>query len=249
MVIRLFFSYVIIKLGDNMKNILKVLVLSYLLIFVTGCMEFDAEMEIKKDKSMTLTITEMVDTNYSNSDIPYFNDSDIKKYKDCGFDTYTNTVDDMTGHVLTKHFTNIDTVSSTEQVNSKDATKALLGDSDYIFTVKKGIFRNKYVATFNVGDFIDKFNTNGTSLSGATLDFKLRLPYKVITSNATSVSSNGKNLDWNLKNLATNQIYFEFTLYNLTNVYIVAGGILLVGLLMFSEYRDKKIAKSFYKRK
>ena len=232
-----------------MKNILKVLVLSYLLIFVTGCVEFNAEMEIKKDKSMTLTITEMVDSEYKNSDVPYFNESDIKKYKNYGFDTYNNTVDDMTGHVLTKKFSNIDTVSSTEQVNSKDATKALLGDSPYLFTVKKGIFKNKYIAAFNVKDFVDKFNTNGTSLNGASIDFKLRLPYKVITSNATSVSSNGKTLDWNLSNLETDQIYFEFNLYNLTNVYVVLGGVALMGLLIFSEYRDKKIASSFYKYK
>lgn len=232
-----------------MKNILKVLVLSYLLIFVTGCMDFNAEMEIKKDKSMTLTITEMVDVEYKNSDIPYFNESDIKKYKEYGFDTYTNTVDDMTGHVLTKKFTNIDTVSSTDQVNSKDATKALLGESNYIFTVKKGIFKNKYIAAFNVVDFVEKVNSNKTSLSGAQVDFKLRLPYRVINSNATTVSSNGKNLDWNLSNLETDQIYFEFALYNLTNVYVVLGGVALMGLLIFSEYRDKKIASSFYKYK
>lgn len=243
------FFYSIIKLGDNMKNILKILVLSYLLIFVTGCMDFNAEMEIKKDKSMTLTITEMVDSNYANSDIPYFNDSDIKKYKDCGFETYTNTVDDMTGHVLSKKFSNIDNVSSTEQIPSKDATKALLGDGNYIFTVKKGIFRNTYYATFNVKDFVSRFNTNNVSLDGVSLDFKLRLPYKAITSNATNTSSNGKTLDWNLSNLETDQIYFEFRLFNLTNIYIMAGGIALVGLLIFSEYRDKKIAKSFYKRK
>ena len=232
-----------------MKNILKVLVLSYLLIFVTGCMQLDAEMEIKKDKSMTLTITEMVSNDYKNADIPYFNESDIKKYKEYGFDTYNNTVDDMTGHVLTKKFSNIDTVSSTDQVNSKDATKALIGESDYIFTVKKGIFKNKYIAAFNVKDFIDRFNTNKASLSGASLDFKLRLPYKVITSNATTTSSNGKVLDWNLSNLETDQIYFEFSLYNLTNVYVVLGGVALMGLLIFSEYRDKKIASSFYKYK
>ena len=236
-------------LGDNMKNILKVLVLSYLLIFVTGCVEFNAEMEIKKDKSMTLTITEMVDSEYKNSDVPYFNESDIKKYKNYGFDTYNNTVDDMTGHVLTKKFSNIDTVSSTDQVNSKDATKALIGESDYIFTVKKGIFQNKYYATFNVKDFTDKLDIDSSKLNGASLDFKLRLPYKAITSNATTTSSNGKVLDWNLSNLETDQIYFEFKLYNLTTIYVVIGAVVLVGLLIFSEYRDKQIAKSFYKRK
>ena len=231
-----------------MKNVLKVLILSYLLLFVTGCMDFNAEMEIKKDKRMTFTITEMVDGVYSN-DIPYFNDTDVKKYKEYGFTVSKETIDDMVGHVLTKEFSNIDDVSSTEQVPSKDATKALLGESQYIFTVKKGILRNSYYATFNVKDFIDRFNTNNASLNGANLEFKLRLPYKAITSNATNKLNGGKTLEWNLGNLETDQIYFEFKLWNLTNIYIIAGGIALVGLLIFSEYRDKKIAQSFYKRK
>ena len=232
-----------------MQNVLKVLVLSYVLLFVTGCMDFNAEMEIKANKNMILTFTEMVDNNYSSDSVKYFTDSDIAKYKENGFTISNVTVDDRVGHVLTKKITNIDSVSSTEQVPSKDATKALLGESKYIFNVKRGILRNKYYATFNMSDFVDSIGTDFSDTSYRDISFKLRLPYKVITSDATNVSKNGKVLEWNLNDLNTQQIYFEFYLFNLTNIYILGGGILLVGLLIFSEYRDKKIAQSFYKRK
>ena len=232
-----------------MKNILKLLVLTFIMTLVTGCMDFSAEMEIKNDKSMIFTITEMVDSTNPNKDNSFFNDSDVKKYREYGFTTNNEVIDDMVGHVLTKKFSNIDEVSSTEQVYSKDATKALVGESQYIFTVKKGILRNKYYATFNVKDFIDKFNKNNASLEESTLQFKLRLPYKAVSSNATSTSNNGKVLDWDLKNLETDQIYFEFRLFNLTNIYIIGGAVLLIALLIFSERRDKQIARSFYKRK
>lgn len=232
-----------------MKKIVKVLLLSFLVVFVTGCMDFNAEMEIRKDKSMTFSIAELVDEDLNSDDLPYFSDNDVKRYRESGFTTSKYIVDDRVGHILTKDFTNIDDVSSKKQLASVDATKALLENGEYIFTVKKGIFMNKYYATFNVKDFVDYLDVDESKVKDATLEFSLVLPYKAITSNATNVSRNGRNLVWNLSNLNDNQIYFEFKLYNLTNVYIVLGGVALIGLLMFSEYRDKKIAKSFYSKK
>lgn len=232
-----------------MKKIVKVLLLSFLVVFVTGCMDFNAEMEIRKDKSMTFSIAELVDEDLNSDDLPYFSDNDVKRYRESGFTTSKYIVDDRVGHILTKDFTNIDDVSSKDQLASVDATKALLENGEYIFTVKKGIFKNRYYATFNVKDFIDYLNVDEDKVKDATLEFSLVLPYKVIASNATNVSKNGRNLEWNLSNLNDNQIYFEFKLYNLTNVYIVLGGIAVIGLLTFSEYRDKKIAKSFYNKK
>ena len=231
-----------------MKNILKVTLLSFILIFVTGCMDLSAEMEIKKDKSMTFSISEMVDSEMANEDLPYFKDSDIKKYKESGFTVSNYIIDDKSGHSLSKDFTNIDEVSSSKQLSSHESTKALLGDGVYIFTVKKGIFKNKYYAAFNVKEFIDYVNKDTADMSNAKLEFSLILPYKAITSNATSVTNHGKKLEWNLGNLDTDQIYFEFKLYNLTNIYLVLGGIGLALLLVYSEKKDKKLATRYIKK-
>ncbi len=231
-----------------MKRI-KIVVLSLLLLCVTGCMDFNAEMEIRRDKSMTLSIMELVDNDLVKSDLPYFSDEDVKKYKESGFSTSNYIVDDRVGHLLTKEFTNIDTVSTTDQLQSKLATKNLLENDQPIFTVKKGVFVNKYYATFNVSDFVSVLNVDDSKLRTASLDFTLTLPYKAMANNATETLNHGKKLVWNLNDLKTDQIYFEFKLYNLTNVYIVAGGVFLMGLLILSERRDKKIAKGYYKKK
>ena len=231
-----------------MKKI-KIVVLSLLLLCVTGCMDFNAEMEIRKDKSMTLSIMELVDNDLVKSDLPYFSDEDVKRYKESGFTTSNYVVDDRVGHLLTKEFTNIDEVSTVDQLQSKQATKNLLESDQPIFTIKKGIFVNKYYATFNVSDFVERLNVDQSKLSGASLDFTLNLPYKAMANNASETYNNGKKLVWNLNDLKTDQIYFEFKLYNLTNVYIVIGGVFLMGLLIFSEYRDQKIARGFYTKK
>ena len=96
---------------------------------------------------------------------------------------------------------------------------------------------------------VEHLNVDQSKLKNASLDFTLTLPYKAMANNATNVSNNGKKLVWNLNDLNTDQIYFEFTLYNLTNVYIVIGGVVLMGLLILSERKDKKIAHGFYTKK
>ena len=232
-----------------MKKWFKLGALALIVVLITGCVDFNAEMEIKKDKSMKLTISEYFDTNGNKSDLPYFSDSDIKKYKDAGFTVSTNVVDEKEGHVLTKEFSNIDNVSSNEQINSIEASKALLDNGKPIFTIKKGIFRNKYYATFQVAEIINRLDMQEIDTRNGNITFNLKVPYKTISDNATSKTNHGKSLEWNLTNLETDQIYFEFYLFNMTNVYIVIGFVGVVLFFVISELRDKSIAKSYYRRK
>lgn len=230
-----------------MKKWFKIMTLALVIVLVTGCVDFNAEMEIKKDKSMKLTISEYFDG--QKSDLPYFSDADIKKYKDAGFTVSTNVMDEKEGHVLVKEVSNIDDVSSTEQINSINASKALLDTDKPIFTIKKGVFRNKYYATFQVAEIINRLDMQEIDTRDGNITFNLKVPYKTISDNATSKSNHGKNLEWNLTDLETDQIYFEFYLFNMTNVYIVIGFILLVAFFIISELRDRSIARRYYKRK
>ena len=55
------------------------------------------------------------------------------------------------------------------------------------------------------------------------LSFTVKLPYKSISSNAESVSKNGKELSWKLSNNGTNNIEFSFELYNPIALILIAG--------------------------
>ena len=60
------------------------------------------------------------------------------------------------------------------------------------------------------------------------LSFEVKLPYKVINTNATTKDDDGKTLKWNLTSSDVDSISFEFFLYNMTNICILAGGVALI---------------------
>lgn len=53
----------------------------------------------------------------------------------------------------------------------------------------------------------------------------VNLPEKALTNNATNVSSDGKTLTWSLMQSQMSNIEFSFELKNMTNYYILYGGI------------------------
>ncbi len=63
-------------------------------------------------------------------------------------------------------------------------------------------------------------------------NYKLILPTKSISNNATNVSEDGKTLTWNLISDGESNINFSFSLYNLTNILILGGSIILVIVLI-----------------
>lgn len=66
---------------------------------------------------------------------------------------------------------------------------------------------------------------------GMDLKFNLKLPNKVKSSNATSVTNGGKNLVWDLSK--TSDVVFEFEVYNMTNVYIAIGVGIGIAFILF----------------
>lgn len=84
-----------------------------------------------------------------------------------------------------------------------------------------------------------------TLASGMDMSFTVNLPYKAISNNATTVENDGKKLSWNLAN-TNNAIEFSFELYNMRNIYLLGGGILLivliliVGIVLFVKKKGNK---------
>ena len=80
------------------------------------------------------------------------------------------------------------------------------------------------------------------------VNYRVMLPLKVISSNATKVSTDGKDLEWNLIDWKEGQsIEFKFEVWNITNVLILAGGALLILvtlIIMFVVSRKAKKQKA-----
>lgn len=65
------------------------------------------------------------------------------------------------------------------------------------------------------------------------LSVNVNLPYKNLKNNATKVSKDGKELNWDLvKDSDKTKIEFEFELYNMTNIYICVGAAVAVLIII-----------------
>ena len=66
-------------------------------------------------------------------------------------------------------------------------------------------------------------NDNSKLYSEMEFLFKVNLPYKYVSSNATEESEDGKTLTWKLNDSGDTAISFTFYILNWTHIYIVGG--------------------------
>lgn len=259
-----------------MKKNKFILMLCVLTFMLTGCVKYNANMNINKDKSMDFSMIYALDTSLF-EDQELLSDEDKQKLESQGFTITDYSEGTMKGYTLTKKISNIDYVSTTSNA-SYDLSGLLDSNAtnSYIFKVTKGLLKNTYTANFtfdasesdinsdstdttdNLNDLFsndeeeetilseekqeetnqeetnqEETNSNGNidfsdmDLSSLTsnldLSFNVNLPYSAKSNNATNTSDNNKKLSWNLSSTEISTIEFTFELYNMTNVYIGIG--------------------------
>ncbi len=140
-----------------MKKVKYLLLLCLFAIMSTGCIKYNANMEIKKDKSMDFSIIYALDSSVFGED-KKIQEADLEELKKSGFTVEKYSEGTMEGFKMLKHFKNIDEVSS-----EKDTEYDLSGmmenkaDNNYMFKVEKGFLKNTYYAKF-------KFDSSSSDL-------------------------------------------------------------------------------------
>lgn len=122
-----------------------------------------------------------------------------------------------------------DDFSFNEDISSFDDTTS---DSD-IFTEDN----------FSNDDDSSDFSEDDISkMSEMEFKFKVNLPNKNISTNATEVSNDGKELSWNLISESSNNINFSFEIINTNNLYLAigAGILILVTIIVITAIFIKK---------
>lgn len=235
-----------------MKKSFKVLCLMLVAFMMSGCMKFNMNMDINSDKSMNLElIVALANEMMGSSNETNMDNSEIQKLKDNGFNVEEYSDDTMTGYTISTKINNIDDVS-TEKDTMFNLNDIFNGEklSD-IFTVKKGFFKNTYTvkigeeeSTDMTNEFEDDLNSTYSNdsllatddadlsmlLNSMDINFTINLPYKAISSNATNTENDGKTLVWqptSASNSSSN-IEFSFELYNMTNIYLMVGIVILI---------------------
>lgn len=132
-------------------KILKVLFVAIMALTLSGCVKFNQTMEIKKDGTMNYNLIYAVDKSLLQGQDNLFEEEDIKKLKDKGFNVTDYDDDQMKGVTISRENILIDSISSEDKNAVYELTSVVSDDekdNSKLFYVKKGFFKNTYEANF-----------------------------------------------------------------------------------------------------
>ena len=143
-----------------MRKIKYLMLLCMVAFTMTGCVKYNATMDIKKDKSMNFSMIYAIDKTIF-ADTKAIDDDDQKTLKDAGFKIEDYKDGNMVGFKVSKEIKNIDDVSKDGKTNY-DLSGLIeeKGKTKDMFTVKKGFFKNTYKASFKFDSSDSEFNTS-----------------------------------------------------------------------------------------
>ncbi len=211
----------------------KIILLMFVLLMLSGCVKSTTTMKINPNKSINFETDLLTSDELENASV--LDRINQEKVISNGYNISTIKDNGYSGIKVTKRYRNIDKVSK-EKADTVIISNLLKGNMDdsTLFSVSKSFFQNTYEANFsyklrseifaNGGDDVDLSSDKMITLeSESYYKFILEVPYGTIQNNANEVSEDGKTLTWNLHKSQDTNIKFTFTLYNLVNIYIVAG--------------------------
>lgn len=223
-----------------------------LIIFTTGCTQIVQSITVNNDKSVDLVIIEAIDTSkLTNTEISNIkNELNLDKLEKAGYKLEDYKAGSYTGYKVTKHFNNIDKISTNEEIIADLAIKNIT-KQNYFFTVKKGLFKNTYYGDLYSSTIKElksrTNNSNDTSYNyviGTDNDtgFSLILPNSIKDNNAAYVSDDGKNSIW--YTLDDEPIQFKFTLYNYKTIFIIITLFVIILFVILYKFFKKKRKKN-----
>lgn len=154
------------------KKILYFITLSMMFISLTGCVKLNANLEINKDKSANLSVLYAIDTYLFNTQ-EILSDDDKKELEKNGFTLTDYSEGTYRGFNISKKIDNIDKVSTTNTNAEFDLANLTFDDESnkYLFAVKKGFFKNTYIANFRSSEDMDSItNTTQNNTTNSTTE-------------------------------------------------------------------------------
>lgn len=229
------------------KKIIALFAISMLLL--TGCtMKMEYGMNIHSDKSMDFNVIVGMDDELLNAAISSENggdgtetyteeeqwdyiesnlqsDDSEKDLVEYGFQVSRYEEDGLKGAKYSKKIDNIDDITGSEANFSLEEFAEI---SDKVVFTKNG---NVYQLNMKYNDTEETEELESMNV-GMIIQYKVTLPEKPISHNATEVSEDGKTLTWDLLSTSTQNIELEFALNNNNYTMLIVGVALLVVLIV-----------------
>lgn len=230
-----------------MKKRLLFIISILLIITTTGCAKISQSITVNKDKSVDLVIIEAVkeESLTDEQKSTMITSLNLDKIKSSEYSLENYNSNGYIGYKITRHFPNIDKISSKEEVVA-DLSISNITNQQYLFTVKKGLFKNTYYGDFYSSDLnslknnIDSSNDIYSS-SEIDIGFNLSIPTKIGNNNAGYVSGDLKSANW--PTYWDKPIQFEFTLYNYKTIFILTALFVIIIIIFIYKFVNRKKRK------
>lgn len=238
----------------TLKNIAIVTILGIILLTLTGCANVNYDIKLNKDgsgdisyvvgydKSFLASIG--VETSSLENDKSFDEMEEQAKQNGYAIEKYED--DNTYGFKATKHANNIQEdfdVNDEVDTDSEDAGRIM-----YEKTLLKTKFsQSSKVDLTNMSEDSEDAAMLKAVMSQMKISYKITLPYRVGSNNATTVSEDGKTIEWTLKVGEVNEIKFEasqdYGMYALLGLAIVLVIVASVSVILSKKAKKTVEAK------
>ena len=190
---------------DSMKKTKMLLLAIICALSLTGCVRYNTTVTVKQDGnvdiSMLVAMVDMSDYGYGIDDI--FSEGDFDELEEDIWTVEKYNEGDYSGFILTAS-------DITPEQLAEDLEEMGQYDSSNLSIRQDG---DNYIIDLDVSEYSD-FEDAGLSksalaTSGGYMTFTLKLPVAAIDSNATTVSDDGKTLEWDLLDVDDGNVHVE----------------------------------------
>ena len=180
------------------KTAAMALMICLLLTLLTGCIKIEVDISIKSDGTADLAMVYAMADSAMDEDDSAMSDEDIAEYEAEGWTVEKYSEDGYTGVLLKKQGVDL----SSEEIMDGSSGSIRKEGNRYIVDLEM-------IPEEDLGDFSE--TASWLKSSGGSFIVRLHLPVKPETHNATSVSEDGKTLEWDILEMDGGEpIHVEF---------------------------------------
>ena len=176
-----------------MKKRIRIILVAFFVFVATGCMKVDYSMTVNKDKSVEINVIEAFNKQILESadENTTINEEELEKYKKAGYSIKEYDDGTNSGYVFYLKADDIDDLSVEYDIVAKLDLAESEDGKKYFFTVKKGLFRNKYKAVIvsEVDDSISDYEDMLEEDDEEDLSIDQAKPEEETTTPSTSTNS------------------------------------------------------------
>lgn len=233
-----------------MRKNIKLIVISIIMLFtLTGCAAVDYEITVNSDGSANINYILGYNKQFFNN--MGVNPEDMeedsfvnfkKEAEESGYHVEEYSDDNILGFKATKQINNVQEEFSLKEAFGEENIK-----NDNKFVIEKTFLNTKYLLDLDIDLTEISSNSEGMQaqyinsfMNQTKMTMRINLPGKILTSNATTISENGKTVEWNLIPGQVNKISLEATQINIVSILLIVGiVIVLIAIIIFAIVKKK----------